>query len=92
MQETGFGDWLADLVARNAGADVAIINSGVLGLGEDLDAGTPLTLEHVIDIVRFDDVIAVETFPARLCAPPSRMASPYRGSAHGRTSAGSMSK
>ena len=69
MQETGFGDWLADLVAKNAGADVTIINSGMLGLGEDLDAGTPLTLEHVIDIVRFDDVIAVETFPARVvCA------------------------
>jgi 2',3'-cyclic-nucleotide 2'-phosphodiesterase (5'-nucleotidase family) len=69
MTETGFGDWLADLVARNSGADVAFVNSGMLGLGEDLDAGTPLTLEHVIDIIRFDDVIAVETFPARVvCA------------------------
>jgi 2',3'-cyclic-nucleotide 2'-phosphodiesterase (5'-nucleotidase family) len=69
MQETGFGDWLADLVARTAGADVAIVNSGMLGLGEDLDPGTPLSLEHVLDIIRFDDVIAVETFPARVvCA------------------------
>jgi 2',3'-cyclic-nucleotide 2'-phosphodiesterase (5'-nucleotidase family) len=69
MTETGFGDWFADLAAKTSGADVAIINSGMLGLGEDLDAGTPLTLEHVIDIIRFDDVIAVEAFPARVvCA------------------------
>lgn len=69
MQETGFGDWLADLAAKVSGADVAFINSGMLGLNEDLEAGSDLSLQHVVDIVRFDDVIAVETFPARMvCA------------------------
>ena len=69
MQETGFGDWLADLAAKVSGADVAFINSGMLGLNEDLEAGSDLSLQHVVDIVRFDDVIAVEMFPARMvCA------------------------
>lgn len=65
MKETGFGDWLADLVAEKTGADVVIINSGILGLNEDLAPGTRLLLRHVVDIFRFDDVIAVEPFPAR---------------------------
>lgn len=69
MNETGFGDWLADLTARVSGADVAFVNSGMLGLNEDLEPGTELLLQHVVDIIRFDDVVAVETFPARqVCA------------------------
>jgi 2',3'-cyclic-nucleotide 2'-phosphodiesterase (5'-nucleotidase family) len=69
MHETGFGDWLADLAVKASGADVAFVNSGMLGLGEDLDAGAELLLQHVIDIIRFDDVVAVEEFPARqVCA------------------------
>jgi 2',3'-cyclic-nucleotide 2'-phosphodiesterase (5'-nucleotidase family) len=68
-QETGFGDWLADTVRRDTGADVAIVNSGNLGLNEDLPAGTKLTLRHVVDIIRFDDVMAVRAFPAKqVCA------------------------
>lgn len=67
--ETGFGDWLADAVAEETGADVALINSGILGLNEDLAPGTKLILKHIVDIFRFDDVVAVRTFPARqVCA------------------------
>lgn len=69
MQETGFGDWLADQAAKVSGADVAFVNSGMLGLNEDLEPGTALLLRHVVDIIRFDDVVAVETFTARqVCA------------------------
>ena len=64
-KETGFGDWLADLVAEKTGADVVLINSGILGLGEDLAPGTRLLLRHVVDMFRFDDVVAVESFPAK---------------------------
>ncbi len=68
-QETGFGDWLGDLVLSKTRADVALINSGNLGLNENLPSGSKLTLKHVIDIFRFDDVIAVRSFPARqVCA------------------------
>jgi len=68
-QETGFGDWLADAVRKETGADVAIINSGILGLNEDLAPGRKLTLRHVVDIFRFDDIAAVRAFPAKqVCA------------------------
>lgn len=68
-QETGFGDWLADAVKKDTGADVAIVNSGILGLNEDLAAGTKLRLRHVADAIRFDDVIAVRALPAKqVCA------------------------
>lgn len=68
-QETGFGDWLADAVKKDTGADVAIINSGILGLNEDLAAGTKVRLRHVVDAIRFDDVVAVRAIPAKqLCA------------------------
>jgi len=68
-QETGFGDWLADLMLAEGKADVAIINSGILGLNEDLAPGRKLLLRHVVDIFRFDDVVAVRPFPAKqVCA------------------------
>jgi 5'-nucleotidase len=64
-QETGIGNWLADLIMEETGADVAIVNSGILGLNDDLPAGTELLLRHVIEIFRYDDVIAVRSFPAK---------------------------
>jgi len=64
-KETGFGDWLADLVAETTGADVVLINSGILGLNEDLAPGTRLVLRHIVDIFRFNDVVAVASFPAK---------------------------
>lgn len=68
-QETGFGDWLADAVKKDTGADVVLINSGILGLNEDLAPGRKLTLRHVVDIFRFDDIAAVRAFPAKqVCA------------------------
>ena len=68
-QETGFGDWLADLILAESKADVAIINSGILGLNEDLAPGSKLLLRHAVDIFRFDDVVAVRPFPAKqVCA------------------------
>ena len=67
--ETGFGDWLADTMAKKTGANVALINSGILGLNEDLAPGTKILLKHIADIFRFDDVVAVRAFPARqVCA------------------------
>lgn len=68
-QETGFGDWLADAVRKETGADVAIVNSGILGLNEDLAPGSKLVLRHVVDVFRFDDIAAVRAFPAKqVCA------------------------
>jgi 2',3'-cyclic-nucleotide 2'-phosphodiesterase (5'-nucleotidase family) len=68
-EETAFGDWLADLIAKTTGADVAIVNSGILGLNEDLAPGTELRLRHLVDIFRFDDIVAVRSFPAKqVCA------------------------
>ncbi|MFN3658882.1 MAG: bifunctional metallophosphatase/5'-nucleotidase [Pseudolabrys sp.] len=64
-QETGFGDWLADAMLRETKADVAIVNSGILGLNEDLAPGTRLSVRHVVDIFRFDDVVAVRSYPAK---------------------------
>jgi 2',3'-cyclic-nucleotide 2'-phosphodiesterase (5'-nucleotidase family) len=64
-QETGFGNWLADAMLRETKADVAIVNSGILGLNEDLAAGTRLRVSHVVDIFRFDDVVAMRSYPAK---------------------------
>ena len=63
-QETGFGNWLADLVTRERNADVAIINSGILGLNDNLDAGSDLRLRHIHEMIRYDDVVAVHSFKA----------------------------
>jgi 5'-nucleotidase, C-terminal domain len=65
-RETEIGDWVTNLLLRTTKADVAIINSGILGLNEDLAPGTDLTLKHVVDMFRFDDVVAVWEFPADL--------------------------
>lgn len=68
-QETGFGDWLADAVRTETGADVVIVNSGILGLNENMLPGSKLYLRHVVDMIRFDDVLAVRSFPAKqVCA------------------------
>jgi 5'-nucleotidase len=68
MKETGFGDWLADLIRERAGADFAFINSGSLGLGEDVLPGTPLLRRHIADIFRYDSVIAVRSVKVKaLC-------------------------
>ena len=63
-QETGFGDWLADVLRTSTEADVAIVNSGVLGLNVNLEPNSEILLRHVVDIFRFNDVIAVREFPA----------------------------
>jgi 2',3'-cyclic-nucleotide 2'-phosphodiesterase (5'-nucleotidase family) len=68
-QETGFGNWLADLVARKKNAQVAIINSGLLGLNDNLEAGSELLLRHIHEMIRYDDVVAAYSFRARVvCA------------------------
>jgi 2',3'-cyclic-nucleotide 2'-phosphodiesterase (5'-nucleotidase family) len=67
--ETDFGKWLADTVRRRSGADVAIVNAGSLGLNTNLPAGATLSVRDVVDIFRFDDVVAVRSFPAStVCA------------------------
>ncbi|HEV7878862.1 bifunctional metallophosphatase/5'-nucleotidase [Bradyrhizobium sp.] len=67
-EETGFGAWLADLLAEKTGADVAIINSGSLGLDEELAAGTRIQVRQIVEMFRYDDVVAVRSFPAsRVC-------------------------
>jgi 2',3'-cyclic-nucleotide 2'-phosphodiesterase (5'-nucleotidase family) len=65
-QETGFGNWLADLVARKKNAQVAIINSGLLGLNDNLEAGSILRLRHIHEMIRYDDVVAAYPFKARV--------------------------
>lgn len=67
--ETDFGRWLADAVRRRSGADVAIVNAGSLGLNTNLPVGATLSVGDVVDIFRFDDVVAVRSFPAsKVCA------------------------
>jgi hypothetical protein len=63
-KETGFGDWLADLLIARTGADAAIINAGSLGLDAEVAAGTELKLRNIVQMFRYDDVVAVRSFPA----------------------------
>jgi 2',3'-cyclic-nucleotide 2'-phosphodiesterase (5'-nucleotidase family) len=63
-RETSFGSWLADLIIERTGADVAIINSGSLGLDENLEPGSKILLRQVIDIFRYDDVVVLHQFEA----------------------------
>ena len=64
-KETVFGDWLADTVATKMGADIAIINAGILGLNEDLEAGSEIRVRHIEDIFRFNDIVAVKKISAK---------------------------
>ena len=67
--ESDFGKWLAETVRSRAGADVAIVNAGSLGLNTNLPAGATLSVGDVVDIFRFDDVVALRSFPAsKVCA------------------------
>ncbi len=59
--ETEFGRWIAEAVRKATGADVAIIGAGSLGLNTNLAKGTMLRLEQVVDIFRFDDIVAVRS-------------------------------
>jgi len=63
-RETGFGDWLTDIVKEKTQADVVVINSGVLGLNRTLPAGTMITARDTFEIFRYDDVVAVRKFKA----------------------------
>ena len=66
--ETAFGDWLADLLIEKTGADVAMVNSGSLGLDDELPPGR-LQLRTIVDIFRYDDIVAMRSFPAQMvCA------------------------
>jgi 5'-nucleotidase len=62
-RETAFGDWLADEVRKKAKADVALINSGTLGLDETVAAGSKLKLRRLKEIFRYDDNIATWSVP-----------------------------
>jgi len=67
--ETNFGRWLAETVRTGMDADVAIINSGSLGLNTNLPKGAKLYYRDVLDIFRFDDIVAVREVPAKtVCA------------------------
>lgn len=63
--ETGFGSWLADQVKGIAKAQVAIVNSGSLGLDETIEAGSTLFMRHIVEMFRYDNPIAVGQFKAR---------------------------
>jgi 2',3'-cyclic-nucleotide 2'-phosphodiesterase (5'-nucleotidase family) len=65
-KETAVGDWLADLLIARTGADVAIVNAGSLGLDAKLAAGTDLKVRHIIEMFRYDDVMAVRSFPTNV--------------------------
>jgi 2',3'-cyclic-nucleotide 2'-phosphodiesterase (5'-nucleotidase family) len=64
-RETGFGDWLADVVRDKTKADVALINSGTLGFDETIRAGSKLNLRQLKDIFRFDDNVATRDIPVK---------------------------
>ncbi|MEA2878297.1 MAG: hypothetical protein QOF14_3493 [Hyphomicrobiales bacterium] len=61
--ETAFGRWIAEAVRKATQADVAIVGAGSLGLNTNLEKGAMLRLEQVVDIFRFDDVIALREVP-----------------------------
>jgi 2',3'-cyclic-nucleotide 2'-phosphodiesterase (5'-nucleotidase family) len=63
-QETGFGDWLAKIVREKTKADVAIVTAGSLGLNDNLEPGHTLTLRDLVDIFRYDGIIATRAFAA----------------------------
>jgi 2',3'-cyclic-nucleotide 2'-phosphodiesterase (5'-nucleotidase family) len=66
--ETKFGRWIAEAVRQAAKADVAIVNAGILGLNTNLPKGSTLRYQHVLDIFRFDGVVAVrEVTPRTIC-------------------------
>jgi 2',3'-cyclic-nucleotide 2'-phosphodiesterase (5'-nucleotidase family) len=52
--ETTLGDWLADVIREEAGADVAVLNSG--GIRRDLPAG-PLTALLVHEVLPFANTL-----------------------------------
>lgn len=72
-EEIGFGNWLADrllespdLVSEvNERADVAIVGAGSLGLNENMKPGE-LQLRFVEEAVRYDGMVLVRKFPARI--------------------------
>ena len=67
--ETDFGKWIAGIVREKTNADVAIVNAGILGLNTNLDKGSKLLYQQVVDIFRYDDVVAVrKASPKAVCA------------------------
>jgi 2',3'-cyclic-nucleotide 2'-phosphodiesterase (5'-nucleotidase family) len=61
--ETTFGKWIAEAVRTATNAKVAIVAAGSLGLNTTLKEGSVLRVEQVVDIFRFDDVVAVREVP-----------------------------
>jgi 2',3'-cyclic-nucleotide 2'-phosphodiesterase (5'-nucleotidase family) len=61
--ETAFGRWIAEAVRKATDAHVAIVAAGSLGLNTNLESGTMLRLEQVVDIFRFDDIVTVREVP-----------------------------
>ncbi|MBU2583182.1 MAG: 5'-nucleotidase C-terminal domain-containing protein [Alphaproteobacteria bacterium] len=53
--ETGFGDWLADIVREAGEADVAFINAGSIRINQDLPAGTMITRRHLAQMFPFQN-------------------------------------
>ena len=63
--ETKFGQWIAGVIKRETGADVAIVNAGVLGLNTNLLVDSELQYKHVLDIFRYDNIVAMRRVPAK---------------------------
>lgn len=63
--ETEFGRWLASEVRKATKADVAIVHAGMLGLNTNLAANSDLHYKQIVDIFRFDDVVAVREVAAK---------------------------
>ena len=73
-EETEFGRWIAEAVRRATEADVAIVAAGSLGLNTNLEKGTMLRLKQVVDIFRFDDIVAVREVPQSVVCDAIRRA------------------
>ena len=58
VQETNFGNFLADLMRLNQHADCALINGGTFAANKIIPSG-PLTLKDIVDCFPFEDPIVV---------------------------------
>lgn len=79
--ESMLGDWLADVLREDAGADVGLINSG--GIRRDLPAG-PLTALHIHEVLPFaNSLVTVRMTGVELAAFADYNAQSQVGGDHG---------
>lgn len=63
--ETGFGDWLADIVRETGKADVAFLNAGSIRINHELPAGTMLNRRHLVQMFPFRNQFVIREVTGR---------------------------